>query len=289
MCAVLNNQGGFYSRMAYIEEARRMGISLLPPDIGHSDKYFTCEGGAIRTGLGPVFELTNATIKKVLLERSKRPFSNLFDFLARTAAGEKETAHLIKAGALQSLHPSAPQLLVLNKIFFKNKKKKVMTEYVTAELDLPPYTPNQKTLNEMEILDFGVQAHPITLFEDQIDWALITSSSQIEYFKNKTIQICGWLVTSRRVRTNKDQYMKFLTLEDRHGLCEVVLFPETYENFGHLVRTHGPYIITGKVQSRLPGEANLIAERVEIVILGKSDLEGVLQKKTPPTWDGVYV
>jgi len=289
MCAVLNNQGGFYSRMAYIEEARRIGISLLPPDISHSGKYFTCEGQAIRTGLSPVFELTNATIKKILQERSKRPFSNLFDFLTRTTAGEKETAHLIKAGALQSLHPSAPQLLVLNKIFFKNKKKKVMAEYVTSQLDLPPYTSYQKTLNEMEILDFGVQTHPITLFEDHIDWTLITSSNQIEHYKNKTIQICGWLVTSRRVRTNKNQYMKFLTLEDRHGLCEVVLFPETYEKFGHLVRTHGPYVITGKVQSRLPGEANLIAEKVEIIVMGKNELENVLQKKTPPTWDGVYV
>jgi DNA-directed DNA polymerase III PolC len=289
MCAVLNNQGGFYSRMAYIEETRRMGITLLPPDVSFSEKYFSCEGRAIRTGLSAVFELTNITIKRIIEERSKNPFSNIFDFLSRTAAGEKETAHLIKAGALQSLHPSSPQLLVLNKIFFKNKKKKIMTEYVTAQLDLPPYTSYQKILNEMEMLDFGVQAHPLTLFEDHIDWASITSSSQIEHYKNKTVQICGWLVTSRRVRTNKDQYMKFLTLEDRHGLCEVVLFPETYAKFGHLVRSHGPYIIRGKVQSRLPGEANLIAEHIEVVVMGKSELENVLQKKTPPTWDGVYV
>ena len=164
-----------------------------------------------------------------------------------------------------------------------------MAEYVTAQLDLPPYTSYQKILNEMEILDFGVQAHPLTLFEDHIDWANITSSNQIENYKGKTIQICGWLVTSRRVRTNNNQYMKFLTLEDRHGLCEVVLFSETYAKFGHLVRTHGPYIITGKVQSRLPGEANLIAERIEVIVMEKNELEGVLQKKTPPTWDGVYV
>ena len=141
----------------------------------------------------------------------------------------------------------------------------------------------------MEILDFGVQNHPIALFESHIDWPTITPSNQIEHYKNKTIRFCGWLVTSRRIRTNKNQYMKFLTLEDRQGLCEVVLFPETYKNFGHLVRTHGPYIITGKVQSRLPGEANLIAENIEVVVMGKKELESVLQKKTPPTWDGVYV
>jgi DNA polymerase III alpha subunit len=83
--------------------------------------------------------------------------------------------------------------------------------------------------------------------------------------------------------------MKFLTIEDRFGLCEVVLFSEAYARFGHLIRTHGPYIITGKVQSRLPGEANLIAEKIEIVAMGKKEMESVLQKRTPPNWDGIYV
>lgn len=289
MCAVLNNQGGFYSRTAYIEEARRMGISLLAPDIHRSGQYFTCEREAIRTGLDAIFEITTATIKRILQEREKRPFSDLFDFLTRTRAGEKETVHLIKSGALQSLHPSAPQLLVLNKVFFKNNKKKIITEYVTDKLELPVYTMYQKILNEMEMLDFSVNAHPLTLFENFIDWEKITPSTQIENFKNKTVQVCGWLVTSRRVRTSKNQYMKFLTIEDRFGLCEAILFSEAYAQFGHLIRTHGPYIITGKVQSRLPGEANLIAEKVELVQMGKKELEKVLQKRTPPSWDGVYM
>jgi DNA-directed DNA polymerase III PolC len=289
MCAVLNNQGGFYSRMAYIEEARRMGISLLPPDVNYSGKYFTCEGQAIRTGLDPVFDLTGTTIARILQEKRRRPFTSFFDFLSRSAAGEKEAVNLIKAGALHSLHPSAPQLLVLNKIYFKNKKKKILAEYVTGDLNLPPYTTYQQILNEMEMLDFSVQAHPLSLFQDHIDWQAITPTTQIENYRDKKIRICGWLVTSRRVRTNKNQYMKFLTIEDLFGLCEVVLFAEAYAQFGHLIRTHGPYIITGKVQSRLPGEANLIAEKVEAVILDKKEMEEVLQKKTPPTWDGVYV
>jgi DNA polymerase III alpha subunit len=275
--------------MAYIEEARRMGITLLPPDVNYSGRYFSCEGQAIRTGLDPVFELSRQTVERILKERKRRPFTGLFDFLSRCNAGEKETLNLIKAGALQSLHPSAPQLLVQNKVYFKNKKKKVMAEYVTGNLDLPPYTTYQKILNEMEMLDFSVQAHPLTLFHDHIDWQVITPSTQIENHKDKTIRICGWLVTSRRVRTNKNQYMKFLTIEDLFGLCEVVLFSEAYTRYGHLIRTHGPYIITGKVQSRLPGEANLIAEEIELVMLNKKEMEEVLQKKTPPTWDGVYV
>jgi DNA polymerase III alpha subunit len=78
--------------------------------------------------------------------------------------------------------------------------------------------------------------------------------------------------------------MKFLTLEDRYGLCEVVLFPGVYEQYGHIIRTHGPYIITGKLQSRLPGEANIIAEKVELVQLKKDEIEELLMSKQPLEW-----
>jgi len=285
LCAVLNNHGGFYSRMAYMEEARRLGISLMPPDINYSGREFRCEGKSIRTGLNTVFELTERTINRILQERTRMPFQDLFDFINRSGAGEKETTHLIKCGAMSSLHPSAPQLLVLTKILFKNGKKKLVSEFVAGGTALSSYNLYQKVLNELELLDCAVSAHPLTLFDDQIGWPEMVASTQLENYKNQTIRFCGWLVTSRRVNTNKNQYMKFLTLEDKSGLCEAVLFSETYARYGHLIRTHGPYIITGQVQSRLPGEANLIAEKVELVEMNKSELEALLQKKTPPEWN----
>ncbi|MEJ2545576.1 MAG: OB-fold nucleic acid binding domain-containing protein, partial [Calditrichaceae bacterium] len=117
------------------------------------------------------------------------------------------------------------------------------------------------------------------IFKDHINWDTIVSSTELEQHKNEVIKFCGWLVTSRRVATSKNQFMKFLTLEDFNGLCEAVLFPKAYIAYGHLITSHGPYIITGRVQSRLPGEANLIAEKLEIVIIDKKEIEGLLQKK----------
>jgi DNA polymerase-3 subunit alpha len=281
MCAVFNNHGGFYARMAYIEESRRLGIKLLPPDINYSEKPFTCEKEAIRCGLEPVFELSERTRNSIIGERKKTPFKDLYDFLRRTRAGEKETLHLIKAGALSSLNASAPQLLLETNLFFKNNKKRVVSEFVAGDTKLAPYNTYHKILNEMEMLDFAVTNHPLALFESHIDSDNIVTSNHFEKYKNKTIRFCGWLVTSRRISTSKKQYMKFLTLEDRFGLCEAVLFPETYSKYGHLIRTHGPYIVTGKVQSRLPGEANLIAEKVELVEMKKKEMEALLQKKIP--------
>jgi len=151
MCAVLNNHGGFYSKMAYIEECRRMGIKLLPPDVNFSLERFNCENDAIRCGLLPVFELTRRTIRNILSERQKRRFTDLYDFIQRTRAGEKEVQHLIKSGALNSVHPSAPQLLLLNKLYFKNDKKPAVSNFLAGETRLDIFNDYQKIINEMEI------------------------------------------------------------------------------------------------------------------------------------------
>ncbi|MEJ2055087.1 MAG: hypothetical protein P8X42_14295, partial [Calditrichaceae bacterium] len=154
-----------------------------------------------------------------------------------------------------------------------------LCEFITGDTELEPFNRYQKIINEMEILDFAVTAHPLTLFKDHIDWDNMVSSTDLEAHKGEIIKFCGWLVTSRRVATSKNQFMKFLTLEDFNGLCEAVLFPKAYINYGHLIRSHGPYIVTGRIQSRLPGEANLIAEKLEIVTINKEEIETLLQKK----------
>jgi len=242
-----------------------MKIQLLPPDVNSSAAGFTCEGETVRCGLSPVFELTERTIKAILRERALQPFNGLYDFIRRTRAGQKETEHLIKAGAMQTLHPSAPQLLMQTQLFYKNKGKTAVAEFVAGGAQLPNWGTGQKIINEMEMLDFAVSDHPLALFEADVDFEDIVFSRDLEAHTNGVVRCLGWQVTARRVKTASERYMKFLTLEDRQGLFEVVLFPDVYERFGHLLRGHGPFIITGRLQSRLPGEANLIAGRVEVL------------------------
>ena len=279
MCAVLNNQGGFYSRAAYIEETRRMRIPILPPDVRVSERDFRCEQDAIRCGLATVSELTERTLGAIIRERATAPFRDLFDFIRRSRAGERELEHLIKCGALDALHPSAPQLLLLSKLFFKNRKKAELALFVAGSSSLPPFNRYQRILNELELLGFAVSDHPLALFEQHMDFSVFTPSHSLEVLQNKRVRLVGWLVTSRRVPAGKRQ-MKFLTLEDRHGLFEVVLFPAVYQRYGALLRGHGPYIIEGRVQSRLPGESNIIAERLERIELSRRELEGLLDKGT---------
>ncbi len=280
MCAVLNNQGGFYGRAAYVEEARRMGIPLLPPDVTRSQAAFTCEGNGIRVGLSTVFELSERTMKRIIEERQKAPFKDLFDFLQRTRAGEKEARHLIKIGALNALLPNEPKLLLMSEIYFKNKKHAALSAFLSEDVQLPPYNRFQKILNELELLDFAVTDHPLTLYENQIAQIKPVSSQELEKYKNKRVTFVGWLVTMRRVETKNKSMMKFITLEDREGLVEAVLFDKAYKQYGHLFKGYGPYVVKGRVQSRLlpinrdfrfvpTGEANLLVDEVEVLQLEK--------------------
>ena len=115
MTAVLNNHGGFYSKAAYIEECRRMGIELLAPDVNFSGRGFSFSGGTIQVGLDMVYELTDKTKERIINEQKYGLFQDFYDFVQRTKSREAEVRNLIKCGAFRSIHENEPYLLMQNK------------------------------------------------------------------------------------------------------------------------------------------------------------------------------
>ena len=55
------------------------------------------------------------------------------------------------------------------------------------------------------------------------------------------------MTTTRRIRTKSGEFMRFMTIEDRTGTVEAVIFPDAYRRYGHLLRGHGPYLLKGRV------------------------------------------
>jgi error-prone DNA polymerase len=116
MAAVLSNGGGFYHAFAYVAEAMRMGLTVLPPDVNASD--FRCNGKEreIRIGLQFVKGLSADAVTRIFAARgsgaagqrdnnSTPPlrFASLFDFRARTGIAPSDLRLLIKVGALDSI------------------------------------------------------------------------------------------------------------------------------------------------------------------------------------------
>ena len=84
MAAVISNGGGYYSTLAYISEARRMGITVLGPDLNESDWNYRGAGKTIRMGLQQLQNIRQDTVQGILDERSRNgPFTSLDEFLRR--------------------------------------------------------------------------------------------------------------------------------------------------------------------------------------------------------------
>jgi DNA polymerase-3 subunit alpha len=264
MTSVLNNEGGFYHTAAYIEEARRLGIRILPPDVNHSDKIFTWREDTIRVGLNRVFELTWSTLDKIIRERQRTgKYTDIYDFITRVRPRQGELENLIKCGALSTLNASEPELLLQSHLFYRNKFRQRSTARVPDKSVLQPYAPELRLQNEIKLLSLAVTDHPLRIFEYKIDYAKLVPSYKLMTYNGKTATIVGWRIASRRLRTRNEQYMQFLTLEDRYGLMEAVMFPDVFKRYGGQLVGAGPFLARGTVQSRLPGEANFIISYLE--------------------------
>lgn len=272
MAAVLSNQGGFYSPLEYVEEARRLGIRILPPCVQDGRERFLGKKDWLQIGLQQVKYLAHETIRKIITERDAAPFKDLFDFLARIQPERKELQSLILAGALDRFGFTRPQLLWLAQILFGSGNYDVTTVKSLAPKipELPEFELPEKINNELKALEVAVSGHPLLMFPDKLLWLKqrrrIVPSYELSAAPNREVYCVGWRVTGKVTRTQtKQQLMEFITFSDLSGRYEAVFFPESFElNANELRRGYGPFLLKGKVQMEF-GTESLIASNVKLL------------------------
>lgn len=265
MACVLSNQGGFYHTSAYIEESKRMGLAILPPDINKSNYPYEGQQDYIRVGLQQIAEVSYNTKKAVLEARdSQGEFKSLPDFLYRVDAGKKDLEILIQLGLFDSLHKNRAQMLWLLETAYEPIKKSKQnhqermtkvesSSLITALPQLKDYSEEHKRLLELKYLGFSCTHHFLDFFEEAITnlkkrFHLITSS-QIKDHKGQYVRIVGWAIAMKVVHTKNQEnpYMKFLSLEDQEGTFEASLFPKVYAKYAQITASSGPFLVEGRV------------------------------------------
>jgi DNA polymerase-3 subunit alpha/error-prone DNA polymerase len=262
MAAVISNQGGFYSTFAYVSEARRMGVTILPPDVNRSEVHWLGSGQGsrreIRVGLAAVAGTGSAVLTRIVEQRRLRPFATVFDFLGRVRPGEDEAEALIHAGALDGLQPGAAAnrgLLVWLLALWKKSGRAAAGLFPLAPTppSLPPEDKRQRLRNEYRALGFLCNQHPITLFAEQRRRAGALTARQLLSLPAAAVQerrrfsFLGWLIAGKIVGTKKGDPMEFLSFEDETGLLECTLFPKVYEQSCHLLAIRGPLLLEGSM------------------------------------------
>ncbi|MCL4395923.1 MAG: DNA polymerase III subunit alpha, partial [Chloroflexi bacterium] len=153
--------GGYYRPDVYMSEARRLGMSIRPPHINHSNASFTLERpGMLWMGLGQVRELTNATIERII---ANRPFDSLLDLNTRAQPQYGETVNLVKAGALDGLGNPKTMLQQLAQERWHGRHSTQLPLFGLAVTFEPEPSMEERAAWEKDVLGQSISVHPVDL------------------------------------------------------------------------------------------------------------------------------
>jgi len=254
MAAVISNQGGYYSTFAYVSEAKRLGVSVLPPCVNKSEIRWTKEKGAksIRVGLMSVKGLAAETMEQIVRRRKAQKYVSSVDFWQRVSPHKDECRALIQAGALDNVCTDSNR----SKLFWelsqfhclaKNQKSSPLFGIqLPPAPPLQPYKAQELLRQEYQVLGFLCREHPLLMYGDKLQGR--TKARNLEQRKGKKIYFAGWLLSGKLVSTKTGEVMEFLTFEDETGVVETVFFPKVYRRYARILSSGSAYMLQGVVE-----------------------------------------
>lgn len=261
MAAVLSNHGGYYSTRSYVSEAQRLGLRVLLPCVNESELHFTGADDRVRIGLAQLQHIHHENLERLLDERRRNgPFTGFADFLRRISLPATDVDSLIRAGALDGIAGglNRPQLVRQHALYrARNPHDAEDGGGLFGRSALPPvpcvrdYTLEQKLAAEKETLGFVVSVHPLQVFAERFRQFHTIKAVDLARHVGRTVQLAGWQVTRKRLRTKQEEPMAFVTFEDDTALYETVMFPREYRRWATIISAPGPFLVTGEVGEEL--------------------------------------
>jgi error-prone DNA polymerase len=274
LAAVLSNQGGYYAPLAYISEARRMGLQVLPPCVNRSCEEYQGEGKQLRVGLMTVKGLSRAGLEAVLEAREKGGrFRDLRDFLGRAGIGREDARTLGRAGCLDALERArnrATILLEIDLFFSSNVERDIHISLFEDQTSRPlfsprPHAPSRLRKMEWEALGFPVTFHPLDPWRKSIQEIRrrglpLIPARALDDHAGKRVRTVGWWVTGKIVETARHEPMEFVSFEDTTASYDATFFPDVYRQARRRLSPVRPYVLEGRVEEEF-GVATLTVER----------------------------
>jgi DNA polymerase-3 subunit alpha len=291
-------------RMA-VEDARSMGIKVLPPHINFSENGFvveeneeSLEGLAIRFGLGAIKNVGTAAIESIMAVRKDSPFHSFTDFLRRTDArkvNKKVIESLIRVGAFDQFATRSSLLENLEQIraqaaqfqsevdgqdsLFAQVASAEATQVKDTFTQLAEYPTAELLSYEKELLGFYLTDHPMSQSLEQIAKQAERKIGELDpdIHKDQTFVVGGILTGMKTVRTKKNNdEMAFGTLEDQSGAIRVVCFPRAYAACREFFQDDNALLVRAKLDMR-DDEPQLVVEKAWQPTLAEDQAEKVVE------------
>ena len=256
----------------YLNECRRMGIKVLPPDVNESDSEYTPIGSDIRFGLTAIRNIGENVVASIINNRkAKSRYDSFGDFLTKVDAivcNKKSIESLIKAGAFDSLNHSRRGLMMvfleaLDAVSETKRAESIgqfdlfgaanSTSVSGVVLDIPsPEWEKMMLLGyEREMLGLYVSDHPLLGVEHILRSVADFSISQISDVSHDQIITIGGLITQIQRKVSKQGTpWAIVTVEDLDGAIDVLFFSNAYANHGVNLVEDRIVAIRGRVDKR---------------------------------------
>jgi DNA polymerase-3 subunit alpha len=269
VAALLTSEAGNTDKtVKYINEARGMGISILPPDVNESDLYFTPVGESIRFGLAAIKNVGENTAKAILETRAGQGrFASLYDFCERIDSrflNKRVFESLIKSGAMDSLGPRENMLASVDDAVGTLQRASRTREsgqhglFGTAAAPAPApfelkeaalWTEEERLASEYAMLGFYVSGHPLEKYASRLQELNAVSLSEIERQRNgKELAVGALIVGTRPMRSKKGARWAIFTIQDMTGVQELLAFPESFARLEAILKPGSPLLLKVRVQ-----------------------------------------
>ena len=273
----------------YIEEAKKLGIEVLPPDVNESLTEFAVVGESIRFGMTAIKGVGEAAVRNVIEMRSQGgKFADLFEFAERVDAkymNRRVFEALVKCGALDGLPGNRAQKLAaldtaleLAARAARDAQLGQVSLFGDGEAQAPALAPKlpgvaAPTTREMlswerETLGIFVSGHPLAEIAPIL---LRTGALPIKDLRNvpddAAVTIAGTVTGARRSLTKTGQQILVAQVEDMTSSCDVVVFSKTYATVQHLFENDAILVVKGRLRVReRPGASPGDEPRLELSI-----------------------
>jgi len=272
VAAMLTSETGNTEKVVkYINEGRSMGIRVLPPDVNSSDMNFTPLGDQIRFGLCAIKNVGENTVKGILGARETLGrFTSFYEFVESVESrqlNKRVLESLIRAGAVDGLGAHRAQMMaVIDRAMDRSQKLQRARESGqhglfggggSAPAVAPPPEvlpdvdewPEHETLAaEYATLGFYISGHPLDKFAGRLKDLNATELSSMEGRRNnEDIVVAGIIVQARPMRSRRGARWSILTLQDRTGVIEALVFPEAFQKLEPILKSATPLLVKARV------------------------------------------
>jgi DNA polymerase-3 subunit alpha len=270
MAALLTSETGNAEKaVKYINEARGMSISILPPDVNESDLYFTPVGESIRFGLAAIKNVGENTAKAIRDSRlSGGEFKALYDFCERIEPrflNKRVFESLIKSGAVDSLGPREAMAASIDDALASLQRASRLRESGQHGLfggggtteaavpfllrDAPLWSEEERLASEYAMLGFYVSGHPLEKYSSRLAEWNVVRLEEVEGQRNgKEIAVAALIVGARPMRSKKGARWAIFTIQDMTGVQELLAFPESFTKHEQTLKPGTPLLLKVRVQ-----------------------------------------